>query len=698
MRAALAALAIGLIAVPVSAAAEDDPHIWLEDVRGPKVDAWIAERNARTEQRLTVDPRYAALRGEALAILGAKDRIPLPNLTTAKVTNFWQDETHLRGIWRTTSLSEYGKDQPAWQTVLDVDALGKAEGKSWVWKGANCLPPDETRCLVSLSLGGEDMTEQREFDLATGRFVEGGFNLPRAIHWVTWEDQDTLLVSTNWSGNDLTASGYPYIVKRLRRGQKLSEAQEIYRAEQSDLGAGAAVLLDGAGNRLTVVQRSRDFFHTDYFVVGTKGLARIGLPQKAGISGMVAGRVVIKLEEDWATAGQTFKAGSLVSVDRAALLADPANLTPALVWAPAERTALEQVSVTRDRLVLSTIDQVRGRIWSYSPAAGGKWTAKRIAMPDNMSLGVVTTRLADNTLYLSATGFLNPSTLYLADAVKGTAKLAKSAPARFDASGHVVEQYEAVSADGTKIPYFIVRPKAAKLDGSTPTLLNAYGGFQVSMTPGYNGTLGKTWLERGGAYVLANIRGGGEFGPAWHQSALGVNRQRAYDDFAAVARDLIARKFTSPRRLGIYGGSNGGLLVGVAMTQNPDLYNAVSVEIPLLDMLRIGKIARGASWQGEYGDPEKDPAIKAFWERVSPYHALKKGVTYPEPYIFTTTRDDRTGPQHARKFAARMEELGLPYYYYENTEGGHGSGADIKQSAHTAALRMVYFTRKLMDQ
>lgn len=684
--------------VPVTAGAQDDPHIWLEEVRSPKVDGWIAERNTRTEQRLTADPRYNALKGEALAILGAKDRIPMPGLAGSIVTNFWQDETNLRGIWRKTTLAEYGKAQPAWQTVLDIDALNKAEGKSWVWKGANCLQPDETRCLVSLSVGGEDMTELREFDLTTGSFVKDGFFLPRAISWVTWEDRDTLLVSTNWTGADLTPSGYPYIIKRLRRGQQLSEAQEIYRAEKSDLGAGAAVMLDGAGNSLTVVQRSIDFFHTESLVAGPKGLARIGIPQKANIAGMVAGRVLIKLEEDWAVAGKSFKAGSLVAVERAELLADPANLKPALVWAPEARTALEQVAVTRDRLVLTTIDNVRGRVWSLAPAAGGKWTTKRIAMPDNMTLGVVSTRLADNTLYLSATGFLNPSTLYLADAAKGTAKLAKSAPARFDASGHMVEQFEATSADGTKVPYFVVRPKGAKLDGSTPTLLNAYGGFQVSMTPGYNGTLGKTWLEKGGAYVLANIRGGGEFGPAWHQSALRSNRQRSYDDFAAVARDLTARGLTSPRRLGIYGGSNGGLLVGVAMTQNPELYNAVSVEIPLLDMLRIGKIARGASWQGEYGDPEKDAEVRAFWEKVSPYHALKKGVTYPEPYIFTTTRDDRTGPQHARKFAARMEDLGLPFYYYENTEGGHGSGADIKQSAHTAALKMVYFSQKLMDK
>ncbi len=697
MRSSLAALALGLVIVPGTALAAEDPHQWLEEWNSPKVDAWIAEHNAATEKRLTADPRYDVLREEALEIMGAKDRIAMPGLHGAIVSNFWQDGDLLRGIWRKTTLADYARAEPAWQTVLDIDALGQAEGKSFVYKGANCLLPEETRCLVSLSIGGEDATEVREFDLAAGRFVEGGFALPRSIQWIGWEDADTLLVSTNWSGDDLTKSGYPYIVKRLRRGQKLSDAQELFRATKDDLGVGAGVLIDGAGNRLTTVNLARDFYRSETLVDTGGKLVRLAIPEKSNISGMVAGRVLVKLEEDWTVGGATFRAGSLVSLERADVLADPASPKPSLVWAPGPREGLEEVSVTRDRAVLVTIDNVRGRVWSLTPVKGGKWKTRRIAMPDNMAIGVISTRLSDNTLFVNAEGFLDPTTLYQVDAAKGTARVAKSLPARFDGSRGVVEQFEATSKDGTKIPYFVVRPKDAKFDGSTPTLLNAYGGFQVSKTPFYSGTLGKNWIERGGAYVLANIRGGGEFGPAWHEAALRTNRQRAYDDFAAVAQDLIARKLTSPRRLGIFGGSNGGLLMGVEMTQHPELFRAVSIEVPLLDMLRIGQIARGASWQGEYGDPDKEPEIRAFWERVSPYHALRKDGGYPEPYIFTTTRDDRVGPQHARKFAARMEELGLPYYFYENTEGGHGTGADIKQSAHTAALRMVYFIQKLMD-
>jgi prolyl oligopeptidase len=371
---------------------------------------------------------------------------------------------------------------------------------------------------------------------------------------------------------------------------------------------------------------------------------------------------------------------------------------PTLVGAPGPRDALDGIATTKDRLLLSTLHNVSGRVLSLAPLPDGNWGATPLALPDNLALGVAAADDKSNAMFLTAQGFLTPSTLYMADAAAAAAPEAiKRLPAKFDASQDVVEQFEATSSDGTKIPYFVVHRKDLKLDGLTPTLMTAYGGFQVSETPYYSGAIGKLWLERGGAYVLANIRGGGEFGPAWHEAGLGAKRQIIYDDFAAVAKDLAARRITSPRRLGIYGGSNGGLLMGVAMVQHPELFNAITIQIPLLDMIRISKIARGASWQGEYGDVNADPAVRAFWEKTSPYQNLRRGTKYPEPYIFTTTKDDRTGPQHARKFAARMEEYGLPFLYYENTEGGHGSGADAKQSAVMTAQMMVYFSRKLMD-
>ena len=352
---------------------------------------------------------------------------------------------------------------------------------------------------------------------------------------------------------------------------------------------------------------------------------------------------------------------------------------------------------TKNILMVSTLDNVRGRTLLFTPTANGKWKRKAMALPDNSTVFISSASNNDDHAMIGVTNFLTPPSLYLADAAKGTAHEIMSQPAKFDASNLTVDQREATSSDGTKIPYFIVHRREMPLNGQNPTLIYAYGGFESAQTPTYSATRGKLWLEKGGVFVLANIRGGGEFGPKWHEAGLGVHRQLVYDDFAAVAKDLIATNVTSPRRLGLEGGSNGGLLAGVEFVQHPDLWNAALIEVPLLDMIRISKIAAGASWEGEYGSVENDPAIRAFWEKTSPYQNLRKDVHYPQPFIFTTTKDDRVGPQHARKFAARMEEYGLPFYYYENTEGGHAAGANLKQAAHTSALEMVYLTRQLMD-
>ena len=680
-----------------AAPAPADPYLWLESVDSPQAMAWVNARNAYSTGVLEADPRYMTLYQEALAIAGAKDRIPQPSFTHGAIYNFWQDPDHLRGIWRMTSLADYRNDTPKWRTVLDIDSLGKTEGKSWVWKGANCFKPDERRCLISLSDGGEDAVVVREFDLGTGKFVEGGFILPRAKHKVTWENADHLLVASEWTPGDLTASGYPYIVKRLTRGQPLSAAVELYRGTKADVLANPSVISDGDGHQLTVIQRAVDFFHTETFVLTPRGLERLAIPAKATVSGLVAGRVIVRLEEAWTTGGTTLPSGAVAQLDLAAVKADPGHTKPRLIWAPGPRDAMGDISTTRDTLLLTTLDNVRGRAWVYTPVKGGGWSHTRLDLPENMAIDIADADDASNRAFIRSSGFLTPSSLALADTATGALATVKTLPAKFDASRDVVEQFEATSTDGTKIPYFVVHRKDIPYDGSTPTLLNAYGGFQYSQTPNYSPVTGKLWLERGGAFVLANIRGGGEFGPAWHEAGLGVKRQIIYDDFASVARDLIARKITSPRRLGIQGGSNGGLLMGVQFTQHPELWNAVVIQIPLLDMIRIGKIAAGASWAGEYGDVDADPAVMAFWQKTSPYQNLRPGMKYPEPFIFTTTKDDRVGPQHARKFAARMEEMGYHFFYYENTEGGHGAGADLKQAAHTTALTMTYLQKKLMD-
>lgn len=700
MRRVLAGLfLVTMASAPLAAQATDsaDPYIWLEDVYGAKPMAWVHEHNARTQAVLEADPRYQQYYGEALQIAQAEDRIPSGAFIGGRIYNFWQDANHVRGIWRRTSVEDYATGHPTWETVLDLDALAAAEKANWVWKGAQCARPAERRCLISLSDGGEDAVTIREFDLQTKDFVKGGFVLPKGKQDASWNDENTLLVSREWVPGQLTKSGYAYVVKRLKRGQPLSAATQLFSGTKSDVSAGAGVLRDEQGHVLPVIVEGTDFFHSKTFLIGPKGNRPVAIPAKAQLVDMVDGRVIIQTQEEWKPAGaaKAFPAGSLLSVDYADLRADPAHLKPVLIYTPGPREALEGATAARDVLLVSTLDNVRGRTLLFAPTRGG-WKRQAMDLPDNATLGVVSANSKDNRALIGVTSFLVPPSLWLADAATGQAHEIMSQPPKFDASNLVVEQKQATSTDGTKIPYFIVHRKDLPLNGDTPTLLYAYGGFEVPMTPSYSATTGKLWLEHGGAYVLANIRGGGEFGPKWHEAGLNVHRQIVYDDFAAVAKDLIATKVTSPRRLGIMGGSNGGLLMGVEFTQHPELWNAVVIDVPLLDMIRISKIAAGASWEGEYGSID-DPAVRAFWEKTSPYQNLRKGVDYPVPFIFTTTKDDRVGPQHARKFAARMEEMGLPFYYYEETEGGHSSGANLKQQAHTNALQMIYLTRRLMD-
>jgi prolyl oligopeptidase len=696
-----AALAGAAAAAAAQAQASDDPYIWLEDVSGPRAMEWVNAHNAKAQAVLEADPRYEQYYREALSLAQAKDRIPFGRFLGGQIYNFWQDADHVRGIFRRTSLASYQTAEPAWQTVLDLDALTAAEKANWVWKGATCARPAERRCLISLSDGGEDAVTVREFDLTTGRFVDDGFLLPKGKQRIAWEDENTLLISREWVPGELGRTGYPYIVKRLKRGQPLSAAVEVYRGDPEDGGYGVTpyVLRDARNRTLSVVSRPLDTFRSETYILGPKGPQRVAIPAKADLSDLIEGRVVIETREDWKPAGSrtAFPAGALLSADLTQLRADPAHPKPSLIYAAGPREALQGVAASKGRLLVSILDNVRGRTLVFTPGAKGTWQRSALRLPDNSTVSLIDASQTDDRALLGVTNFLTPPSLWLADAAALQAGQIRAQPAKFDASNLVAEQHEAVSSDGTKIPYFLVHRRDIKLDGSNPTLLYAYGGFESSQTPSYSATNGKLWLERGGVYALANIRGGGEFGPKWHDAGLGTKRQIIFDDFAAVANDLIARKVTSPRRLGIRGGSNGGLLMGVQFTQHPELWNAVIIDVPLLDMMRISKIAAGASWEGEYGSVDKDPAVRAFWEKTSPYHNLRKGVAYPEPFIFTTTKDDRVGPQHARKFAARMEEMGLPFYYYENTEGGHAAGANLRQQAHTNALEMIYLTRKLMD-
>jgi prolyl oligopeptidase len=678
--------------------AGDDPYLWLEKVDSPEAMDWVRAENRKSLSVLESDPRFQTFNEQALAIAQTRDRIPFAHQVDGGLWNFWQDADHVRGIWRVTSPGSYDAGgAPAWRTVLDLDKVAADEHANWVWQGYECESQHENLCLISLSDGGEDASTVREFDLRKGRFVDGGFQLPKSKQSVAWDGTNTILSAREWTPGELTQSGYAYVVKRLRRGQPLSSAVEIFRGQVSDVSVDVRALADAKGHRALLIERGVTFFESETKLLTASGIKRLGLPKKASVVELFDGQLIVKLKEDWPAAGPQFTQGMLVAIDLAQAIARPGALHPTIVVAPSARQSVEAVAATKTGLLVTMLDNVRGRASMFTRSRDGSWHALPIALPDNTTIGISDTSQHSATAYLSVAGYLQPQTQWRVDGNDAQAKPLRALPAQFDASRDEVEQFEAASSDGTKIPYFIVHPKGMALDGSHPTILYAYGGFAVSLSPGYNATMGKLWLEHGGVYVVANIRGGGEFGPAWHEAGLTTRRQIIYDDFAAVGRDLVARGVTSTPHLGIMGGSNGGLLMGVEMTEHPDLWNAVDIQVPLLDMLRFEQIAAGASWVGEYGSVSK-PDERAFLAKISPYNNLHRDVKYPQALVWTTTKDDRVGPQHARKFAARLSEYGIPYYYYEVIEGGHGAGANLKERAHTSAVEYTYFTRQLMDR
>ncbi len=688
---------------PAGVRAADD-HLALEEVNGTEAMAFVAESNRRALASLEGDRRYEPFRQQAEAILTATDRIPGPSFLGDGIGNFWQDATNPKGVWRRTTLESYRSANTQWETLLDIDALSRAEGRDWVFKGANCLAPDETRCLINLSDGGKDAVVVREFDTTTRRFVDGGFSLPEGKHRISWLDRGTLLVATDFGMENgaatLTESGYPFIVKSLRRGQTLAQATEVYRGEIGDGGYGvsARVLRDGQGTVLGILfNRPLDTFNSETWQWLDGRPVKLSLPAKVNVHGAVRDQLIFSVEQSWTQAGEAFNAGSLLSAPLAGLR-DGQGRADA-IFVPGNRQSVEEVSVFDNRVVATVYDNVRGRMMRFLDTRGRGWLKADLEVPDNVAVHLGDASRGSDRQFYSYEGFLTPATLNLLDLRIGTAGRSESiatAPARFDASTHVVEQFEATSSDGTRIPYFVTRPRDLVMDGHAPTIIYGYGGFQVSKPPAYIPEMGKLWLENGGVYVNANIRGGGEFGPEWHQSVLNENRQLAFDDYAAVAADLHRRGITSPRRTGIYGRSNGGVLTSVAMTQHPELINAAVIESPLIDMLRYHELPAGASWIGEYGDPRI--LEEAAWiARYSAYQNLRPGADYPRVYITTNTRDDRVHPGHARKFAARLEAMGHDHLYYEETSGGHSNDADPVANARRWARHYVYLAQQLMD-
>ncbi len=675
-----------------------DPFLWLEDSDSPRALDWVRAQNARSADVLEKDSRYESLYRGALKSLDSADRIPVPIFFGGRIYNLWQDQHHAQGLWRRTSLEDYRTKSPAWETVLDLDALSRTEGKTWVLDGVFCLQPSERRCLLQLSNRGEDAVEVREFDVRAKTFVRSGFRLPRGKQGVAWVSDNEIVVARDWGPGTMTASGYPFVLKTLRRGESLSAAKEVFRGKPTDMRVEAHNFYDGETGALAVLLvRRPTYWEFETYVLTPSGVVKLPLPPKSLVWGLVGGQLIFTLAQDWTPApGRTFSQGALMAAPLGELKKGAASSAVALMT-PGPRESIDQVAISRSRVLVAAYENVKGRGLVFSRGPDGHWNKRTLELPDNAAVNLISADDGSDRAFIQVQNFLQPPTLYSTDISRPAAPVpVKSLPAEFDASEDLIEQFEATSKDGTKVPYFVVRPKDLKLDGTAPTLLYAYGGFQSSVTPSYLIEIGKLWLERGGVYVVANIRGGGEFGPAWHEAALKTHRQRAFDDFAAVAQDLIARKITSPRRLGIWGSSNGGLLMGVEFEQHPELWNAVEMAVPLLDMLRYTKIGAGASWVGEYGSPDV-PEEQAFLASISPYQNLKAGVRYPEPFFFASTTDDRVAPAHARKMAAKMQAMGLPFLYYEQIDGGHSGGANPEEVAHTGALELTYMTRKLMD-
>lgn len=671
----------------------DDPYLWLEDVEGQEALDWVRARNAVSKEVLAGDPRFEQVRTSLLEILDSNARIPYVGKMGDYYYNFWRDRNNPQGVWRRTTLEEYRKDEPKWEVLLDIDALGKAEGVNWVWAGAECLRPEYDRCLIDLSRGGADATVTREFDVSDKAFVEGGFSRPEAKGQVNWIDIDTVYVSTDFGDGSMTDSGYPRIAKEWKRGTPLTAARTIFEGQASDISVGA-YRDDTPGYERDFVYRGLTFYTNELYLRGEGDkLTKLELPDGAQ-KGVFREWLSVELRQPWTVGGKEHPAGSLLAIKLDAFLAGDRDFD--VLFEPTANTSLASSGATKDYYFINVLEDVKNRIYVLTPGADGWKKEPLVGAPQFGTVGISAVDADEsNAYFMTVADYLTPTSLLIGEIGKQPEKL-KQLPAFFDASPYRIEQHFATSKDGTKVPYFMVSRKDLRLDGDNPTLLYGYGGFEVSLTPGYSAGVGKAWLSDGGVYVVANIRGGGEYGPRWHQAALKENRNKAYEDFAAVAEDLIARKVTQPRRLGIQGGSNGGLLMGNMTVMYPELFGAVVCQVPLLDMQRYHKLLAGASWMAEYGDPDK-PEEWAFLRKFSPYQNVSKDVKYP-PVLFTTsTRDDRVHPGHARKMMALMEAQGHDVTYYENIEGGHGGAANNAQSAYMGALAYTFLKQKLFE-
>jgi prolyl oligopeptidase len=666
-----------------------DPYLWLEEVEGEEALAWVRSHNEVTQAALC-DAAFEADKQALYEISTRPDNIPFITRRRGQLYNFWQDATHVRGLWRRTSMEEYRKAEPVWETVLDLDALAREEGEDWVWKGCGTLQPEQRYGLVSLSRGGADAVVVREFDLIEKHFLDSGFNLPEAKGGASWLDRDRLLVSTTLGQNAATASGYPRTVCLWQRGTDFRHAPLLFEGETSDIYISASVDLE-PGYERTFYRRQITFEEGISYLAQENGPPQlVDLPLDARF-GVEQDWMVVKLKSDWALPNRTYGADSLLAIHFSRFMEGDRDFE--VLFEPGPRRVLAGFWATKSRLVMTVLDNLESQIWLATP--GTPWRLERLeGLPEAAAVHAMALDSSpfDSTdeFLLSISSFVEPTKLALVTEDKRIEVL-KEAPAAFDASGIEVTRHEAISVDGERIPYYQIGPKNQA--SPRPTVLYGYGGFSVSMTPGYLGGIGKTWLERGNVWVVANIRGGGEFGAAWHKAGMREGKRLSHDDFAAIAQDLVKRGVTTEMQLAAYGGSNGGLLVGNMLTRYTECFGAIWCTVPLLDMRRYTRLLAGPSWVAEYGDPDR-PEDWAYMAGFSAYQNLQSGRTYPPVLLVTSRRDDRVHPGHARKMAARLEELRQPVFFYEPDGGGHGA-ANKEQAAFLSALGLSFLRRTL---
>lgn len=674
--------------------ADSDPYLYLEEVEGEKALNFSRKENQKSLDHFKSLPQFPVIESEVRKIILAKDRVPGVALKKGELFNFWQDEKNVRGLWRKTSITSYKTADPQWDVILDLDDLAKKENENWVWKGAFTLPPKHEKALIYLSRGGKDASVVREFDLLKKEFVVDGFYLKEAKNNVSWKDENTILVGTNFGKDSLTDSGYPRITKIWKRGTPLEDAEITFEAEKTDMSAYSYTIFNPEGKYIIHTRRLAFYESQDWYEDDSGKEILLPMPNDAEFNGVFKAHFLFILRSDL----KGFKKGSLVALPLKNVRdGEKAVDSLQLIFAPTEKKFISYVSTSKNFLFIQTLDNVLAKFIKVEFKEPNVWLQTPISLgaPEGMA-HMISAEDEHDTYLAQYVDFFTPASIYIGDATdtKNRFEKIKQAPERFNAAGLKTERFEAVSADGTKIPYFVVSKKDLKKNGTNPTLLYGYGGFEVSMQPSYLSVIGKTWLERGGVYVLANLRGGGEFGPDWHQSVLKENRYKVYQDFIAIAEDLIQKQITSPQHLGIKGGSNGGLLVGATFTLRPELFKAVLCQVPLLDMIRYHKLLAGASWMAEYGNPD-DPKMREAILKYSPYQRVKKDAVYPEVFFMTSTKDDRVHPGHARKMVAKMKDQGHSIYYYENIEGGHAGSANLEQSILWTSLEYTYLWEKL---